>query len=80
MGGPWDSSQGATDPAERQTLRDQLDALVAHLYRLSRDDFAHILATFPLVFPNDDTGQAKKQTLLAICDHFAEETKNWQRQ
>lgn len=51
MGAPWDESTGATDPAERQRLRDEIDALVAHLYGLSRDDFAHILGTFPLVFP-----------------------------
>ncbi len=51
MGTPWDSSSGVTDPAARQRLRDEIDALVAHLYGLSRDDFAHILGTFPLVFP-----------------------------
>ena len=51
MGTPWDASSGATDPAERQRLRDEIDAIVAHLYGLSRADFAHILGTFPLVFP-----------------------------
>ena len=79
MGEEWDESKGATDPAERQTLRDELDALVAHLYGLSRDDFAHILGTFPLVFPDGDAGEAKKEALLAIYDRFAEETKNWER-
>ena len=79
MGEEWDESKGATDPAERQTLRDELDALVAHLYGLSRDDFAHILGTFPLVFPAGDAGEAKKEALLAVYDRFAEETKNWER-
>ncbi len=41
--------QGATDPAERAKLRAQLDALVAHLYGLTEEEFAYILTTFPLV-------------------------------
>ena len=40
---------GATDPAERVRLRAELDGLVAHLYGLTEGEFAHILATFPLV-------------------------------
>ena len=35
--------------ADRAALRAELDALVAHLYGLSESEFAHILATFPLV-------------------------------
>ncbi|MFZ0962748.1 MAG: hypothetical protein WAO35_17910 [Terriglobia bacterium] len=40
---------GATDPAERARLRAELDGLVAHLYGLTEEEFAHILATFPVV-------------------------------
>ncbi len=40
---------GATDPAERARLRAELDGLVAHLYGLTEEEFAHILTTFPLV-------------------------------
>jgi hypothetical protein len=40
---------GATDPAERARLRAELDGLVAHLYGLTEEEFAHILATFPAV-------------------------------
>ena len=40
---------GATDPTERACLRAELDGLVAHLYGLTEDEFAHILASFPLV-------------------------------
>lgn len=40
---------GATDPAERERLRAELDGLVAHLYGLSEEEFTHILGTFPLV-------------------------------
>ncbi len=56
----------ATDPAERQRLRDEIDALVAHLYGLSRDEFDHILGTFPLVFPDNDEGRARRAALLAV--------------
>jgi len=44
-----DHRDGATDPVERARLRAELDGLVAHLYGLTEAEFAHILATFPLV-------------------------------
>ncbi len=69
----------ATDPAERQSLRDELDALVAHLYGLTADDFAHILDTFPLVFPPDDEGQAKKERLLGVYERFGAVVAGWER-
>lgn len=37
------------DEAQRAALRAELDGLVAHLYGLTEDEFAHILSTFPLV-------------------------------
>jgi hypothetical protein len=40
---------GATDPTERARLRAEIDGLVAHLYGLSEAEFAHVLASFPLV-------------------------------
>ncbi len=40
---------GVTDPAERQKLRAETDALVAQIYGLTESEFAHILSTFPLV-------------------------------
>jgi hypothetical protein len=40
---------GVTDPAERAKLRAELDGMIAHLYGLTEDEFAHILTTFPLV-------------------------------
>src|SRR5260221_14076497 len=51
--------QGVTDPIEREALRAELNTMVAHLYRLTEEEFAHILETFPLV---PDTS---KQTALA---------------
>ncbi len=75
MGEPWEPSAGATDPAERQRLRDEIDALVAHLYGLTRDEFAHILGAFPLVFPDNAAGQQKKAALLAVYERMARVVK-----
>ena len=44
-----DHFAGASDLAERARLRAEIDGLVAHLYGLTEDEFAHILGTFPLV-------------------------------
>jgi len=41
--------QGVGDPTKRAQLRAELDGLVAHLYGLTEDEFAHILSTFPVV-------------------------------
>lgn len=41
--------KGATESQERARLRAELDGLIAHLYGLTEAEFAHILATFPLV-------------------------------
>lgn len=51
---------GATDPAERARLRAELDGLIAHLYGLTEEEFAHILRAFPLV-----AGEAKEAALAA---------------
>lgn len=40
---------GAIESAERARLRAELDGLIAHLYGLTEEEFAHILSTFPLV-------------------------------
>jgi hypothetical protein len=58
-GEAWTPASGATDPTERQRLRDEIDALVAHLYGLSRAEFAHILGAFPLVFAEDAAGAGR---------------------
>lgn len=58
-----DHRDGATDPADRARLRAELDGLVAHLYGLTESEFAHILATFPLV-----TDDAKSAALRAYRD------------
>ncbi len=44
-----DHHDGVTDATSRGRLRAELDGLVAHLYRLTEEEFAHVLSTFPLV-------------------------------
>lgn len=41
--------KGATDPRARAQFRAELDGMIAHLYGLTEEEFAHILSTFPLV-------------------------------
>ena len=41
--------EGVTDATGRAELRAELDGLIAHLYGLTEEEFAHILSTFPLV-------------------------------
>lgn len=59
------------DSESRQRLRDEIDALIAHLYGLTRDEYAHILASFPLVFPDTGEGNARKAATLAAYDALA---------
>lgn len=40
---------GVTNPTEREQLRAELDAMIAHLYGLTEIELTHILGTFPLV-------------------------------
>ncbi|MFC1865794.1 Eco57I restriction-modification methylase domain-containing protein [Chloroflexota bacterium] len=40
---------GTTDPGDRRKLQAELDGLIAHLYGLTKDEFSHILTTFPIV-------------------------------
>lgn len=41
--------KGVTDPEARAQLRAEIDGLVAHLYGLTEEEFAHVLRTFPVV-------------------------------
>ena len=56
-------THGVTEPFSRQTLRAEIDALVARLYDLTEVEFAHILGTFPLV-----NESVKQQTLNTYRD------------
>lgn len=44
-----DHRDGVTSPTDRARLRAELDGMIAHLYGLTEEEFAHILSTFPLV-------------------------------
>ena len=73
-GPPPNSGEGERPVVEagaRQRVRDEIDAIVAHLYGLERDEFGHILRTFPLVFPANAAGEAKLAALLAEYDRWA---------
>lgn len=65
MGTLWSKGAGATDPADRARLRAELDGLIAHLYGLTEEEFAHILSTFPVV------PQAVKDAALEAYRQFA---------
>ncbi|PAP76375.1 ATP-binding protein [Rubrivirga marina] len=41
--------EGETDPSARAALRAELDARVAHVYGVTREELGHVLGTFPLV-------------------------------
>jgi hypothetical protein len=47
--GVHDRLSDRRDTGDRAQLRAEIDAYVAHLYGLSRDDFAYILETFPVL-------------------------------
>lgn len=68
--GEGEQSGPVVEAGARQALRDEIDALVAHLYGLSRDEFEHILRTFPLVFPPTPEGEARLAALLGAYDRL----------
>lgn len=43
------SRKGVRDEAKRAQLRAELDGIIAHVYGLTEEEFAHILTTFPIV-------------------------------
>jgi len=47
--GAYDRLPDRRDTGDRAQLRAEIDAYVAHLYGLSRDDFSYILDTFPVL-------------------------------
>ncbi|MCY7407289.1 MAG: hypothetical protein LH631_07915 [Alkalinema sp. CAN_BIN05] len=49
-------TNGITDAIDRAKLRAELDSIIAHLYGLSKFEFAHVLSIFPIVpQPTKDT-------------------------
>ncbi len=61
------------DEERRAQLRAELDGIYAHLYGLSRDDFAYILDTFPIVRRKDEERYGEyrtKRLCLEAYDRF----------
>ena len=55
---------------ERRHLRARLDALYFHLYRLSREDAAYILDTFPIVRRHDEAAFGHYRTKEMILAYY----------
>jgi hypothetical protein len=54
--GLYESLPDQGDTGDRAQLRAEIDAYVAHLYGLSRDDFAYIIDTFPVLKKKEKKG------------------------
>jgi len=63
--GLGDHTHGVTDPGDRARLRAELDGIVAHLYELTEEEFAHVLSTFPLV--GEPVKQAAMEAYRALA-------------
>jgi len=62
------------DDGDRAQLRAEIDALVAHLYGLAKDEFAYILDTFPVLRRKEEEAFGKfrtKRVCLEEYDRFA---------
>ncbi|MGH2531279.1 MAG: N-6 DNA methylase [Thermomicrobiales bacterium] len=69
----YDGEPFVWDEERRAGLRAELDGIYAHLYGLSRDDFAYILNQFPIVRRKDEAAFGEYRTMrlcLAAYDRF----------
>ena len=69
----YDGPPFGWDEGRRLRLRSELDGIYAHLYGLSRDDFAYILDTFPIVRRHDEVRHGEfltKRLCLDAYDRF----------
>lgn len=75
---PWTPECGATDEAERNRLRAELDGMIANIYGLTYEEFEYILSTFPLA-PQAQKDAALEcfQTFKEQADHTTEESQHW---
>lgn len=56
---------GVTHPEQRAQLRAEIDGLMAHLYGLTEQEFAHILLTFPVV--TDPVRESARNAYRAVA-------------
>lgn len=76
--GLHDRNSDRRDTGDRAQTRAEIDALVAHLYSLTRDEFAYILDTFPVLRRKEIAAfgeyQSKRKALEEF-DRFEKEVK-----
>lgn len=60
------------DEARRAQLRADLDGLYGHLYNLTRDELAYILATFPIVRRKDEAQYGEYRTKRMVLEVYDE--------
>lgn len=61
--------------ARRQTIRNEIDASVFHLYGMSRDEVNYVMETFPIIKRKDEKEHGEyrtKRLILEIYDDMAE--------
>ena len=68
MGTKWTENSGVTDDKARAKLRAEIDAIVAHLYGITEEEFIHILSTFPIV--SDYVKSLTKNTYKDFAKEF----------
>jgi hypothetical protein len=59
------------DTGDRAQLRAEIDAYVAHLYGLSRDDFAYILDTFPVLKKKEEKAFGEFMSKRKCLEEYA---------
>lgn len=70
MESSWSPESAAVKPGDRARLRAEIDGLVAHLYHLTEEEFAHVLSTFPVV------PQKEKDAAMAAYKALAPRTED----
>ena len=66
----YDGPPFAWDDERRLHLKCQLDALYFHLYKLTRDDAAEILETFPIVKRQDEENYGSFRTKELVLAYY----------
>lgn len=68
--GLHDRQPDRRDTGDRAQTRAELDALVAHLYGLTRDEFAYILDTFPVLRRKEQAAFGEYQSKRKALEEF----------
>ncbi len=70
MGTPWTPDVAAHDETERRLLRAEIDAIVARIYGLDRDDLEYILSTFEALRNTEVREQGEFLTRRLVLSAF----------